>query len=74
MDQTYLVLLGIAILVAVGMGLRIRSRVLADRADQSPVESPFAVSTEGDKICPNCGMGNLWPERRCSACGRPLKG
>ena len=74
MDQTYLVLLGIAILVAVGMGLRIRSRVLADRADQSPVESPFAVSTEGDKICPHCGMGNLWTERRCSACGRPLKG
>ncbi len=74
MDQTYLVLLGIAILVAVGMGLRIRSRVLADRADQSPAESPFAVSTEGDKICPNCGMGNLWTERRCSACGRPLKG
>ena len=27
-------------------------------------ESQFAVSTEGTKICPRCGMGNLWTERR----------
>ena len=26
-------------------------------------DSPFAVSTEGMKICPKCGMGNLWTER-----------
>jgi hypothetical protein len=38
------------------------------------MESPFAVSTEGMKVCPKCGMGNLWTERRCSACGDPLKG
>ena len=34
----------------------------------------FAVSTEGMKVCPKCGMGNLWTERRCSACGNGLKG
>ena len=48
--------------------------MLHDRARPSPAESPFAVSTEGDKICPNCGMGNLWTERKCSACGRKLQG
>ena len=74
MDQSYLLVLGLAVLVALGAGARIRNRMLADRAALSPAESPFAVSTEGDKICPNCGMGNLWTERRCSACGRPLKG
>ena len=74
MDQSYLLLLGIAILIAMGAGARIRNRVLTERAEASPSESPFAVSTEGDKICPKCGMGNLWTERRCSACGNALKG
>lgn len=74
MDQSYLLLLGVAILVAIGAGARIRNRVLAERAEAFPSESPFAVSTEGDKICPKCGMGNLWTERRCSACGNALKG
>jgi hypothetical protein len=37
-------------------------------------ESPFAISTEGEKRCPNCGMGNLWTESRCIACKAPLRG
>ena len=37
-------------------------------------ESSFGVSTEGMKICPKCGMGNLWTERRCSALRAALKG
>jgi hypothetical protein len=37
-------------------------------------ESPFATSTEGEKRCPNCGMGNLWTESRCIACKAPLRG
>jgi hypothetical protein len=73
-DQTYLLLLGLAILIALGAGALIRNRILADRAAALPTDSPFAVSTEGDKICPKCGMGNLWTERSCSACGGPLKG
>jgi hypothetical protein len=71
MDQTYLLILGAATLVAVGAGIKIRARMVQDRAEASPAESPFAVSTE---ICPNCGMGNLWTERKCSACGRKLQG
>jgi hypothetical protein len=35
-------------------------------------ESPYAVSTEGMKRCPSCGVGNLVTEQRCSACGKKL--
>jgi uncharacterized protein (DUF983 family) len=37
-------------------------------------ESPFAVSTEGEKRCPNCGMGNLWTDRNCISCNAKLPG
>jgi hypothetical protein len=74
MDQSFLLALGLAILVALGAGARVRNRMLADRAGAMAVESPFAVSTEGHKICPKCGMGNLWTDRTCISCGGPLKG
>jgi hypothetical protein len=74
MDQSYLLVLGLAVLVALGAGARIRNRMLAERAALSPTESPFAVSTEGHKICPKCGMGNLWTDRTCISCGGALKG
>jgi hypothetical protein len=74
MDQTYLLLLGMAILVAVAAGSRVRARMLADHGGGAQSESPFAVSTEGEKVCPRCGMGNLWTESRCISCGNPLKG
>lgn len=46
------------------------------RRDSPPTndESAFGVSTEGMKTCHECGMGNLWTERTCSACGAPLRG
>lgn len=37
-------------------------------------ESPYAASTEGEKRCPHCGMGNLWTDRNCISCGRRLPG
>jgi hypothetical protein len=37
-------------------------------------DSPFAVSTEGMKICPKCGMGNMWTDRTCISCRAPLRG
>ncbi len=74
MDQSYLLVLGLAVLVALGAGSRIRNRMLAERAALTPAESPFAVSTEGHKICTKCGMGNLWTDRTCISCGGPLKG
>ncbi len=36
--------------------------------------SQFAVSTEGEKRCPECGMGNLWMDRNCISCGKRLPG
>ena len=34
----------------------------------------FGVSTEGEKRCPECGMGNLWMDRNCISCGKRLPG
>jgi len=74
MDQTtqLIVLIGAAIvgLVAVLMILR-RERHETEDAER---ESPFAVSSEGMKRCPNCGTGNLVTDEACSNCGRRLPG
>jgi hypothetical protein len=37
-------------------------------------ESTFAVSTEGEKRCPKCGMGNLVTSGKCVSCGEALRG
>ena len=74
MDQsTQLLILALAAAVGIIALIFITSRQRRDRA-MATRESPFAVSTEGDKRCPNCGMGNLWTETSCSACGTPLRG
>lgn len=75
MDQTFLYVLALALAVTIIMGAlaRIITRPRT-AAHQGAGESSIAVSTEGMKICPKCGMGNLWTERRCSACGNGLKG
>ncbi len=44
------------------------------RRDRVTKESPFAVSTEGEKRCPNCGMGNQVVDARCVSCGADLPG
>ena len=73
MDQTYLLALGVAVaVIMVALG-RILTRPRPP-VDQAAGESPIGVSTEGMKICPKCGMGNLWTERSCSSCGSALKG
>jgi hypothetical protein len=40
----------------------------------STTDSPFAASTEGEKICHKCGMGSLWTARNCIGCGAALRG
>jgi len=74
MDPTLLLVLAIAAAVAVVAVLLIRRRERAEAEAASPVESQFAVSTEGEKICPKCGMGNMWTDRNCISCRAPLKG
>jgi hypothetical protein len=48
-----------------------RDRRAAEEATQ---ERPFAVSTEGMKRCPRCGVGNLVTDATCSSCGASLPG
>lgn len=73
MDQTYLIVLAFAVVIAVASVGMIRRRTEA-AARWGASEATFAVSTEGMKVCPSCGMGNLWMERSCSACRGALKG
>jgi len=71
--QVLLALVGAASLgVVATLFILRRQRKEAEAA--SPPESPFAASTEGEKRCPHCGMGNLWTDSRCVSCGRPLRG
>jgi uncharacterized membrane protein len=67
----------IALLVAVAVGLvavvAIMRRQRHDEEDATR-ESPFAVSSEGQKRCPNCGVANLVTDANCSNCGRHLAG
>ncbi len=74
MDQTsqILLLVGAVALLALAVVLILRRRRLERQA--ATRESPFAVSTEGEKRCPNCGMGNLWTDRNCISCKARLPG
>jgi hypothetical protein len=70
MDTTTLLLvLAIAVLVILSL-----LGILTARRPSPEPDSGLATSTEGMKVCPKCGMGNLWTERQCSACGSPLRG
>lgn len=68
MDGLLVLALGSAAIAGIFASLSILRR------DEVEPESPFAVSTEGEKRCPKCGMGNLWTDTRCVSCGNPLKG
>jgi hypothetical protein len=65
----------VALLVAAGVGmlstLAILWRQRREEGLQS-IESPFAASTEGEKRCQRCGMGNLWTDATCVSCGGRL--
>jgi uncharacterized paraquat-inducible protein A len=74
MDQLLLALLVLTAAIAIAAMLLSRTRRRTELAALGPPESQYAVSTEGMKVCPKCGMGNMWTERRCSACGTSLKG
>jgi hypothetical protein len=68
MDQLIILAAGLA-----GVAGILASLALVRRA-RVPKESPFAVSTEGEKRCPKCGMGNLVSDARCISCGADLPG
>lgn len=72
MDQTQLYALIVAAAIGIAAVILISVRQRRDADDSGA--SPFAASTEGEKRCPKCGMGNLWTEDHCSACGAKLPG
>jgi cytochrome c5 len=76
MDDVTLLALGGAALLGLVAALSIlrRDRQTATTAAAGPAESRYAVSTEGMKRCPGCGMGNLVTDATCSACGKRLPG
>jgi len=68
MDQTIILIAALAGIAGILASLAIVRRYRA------PKESPFAVSTEGEKRCPACGMGNQVVDARCVSCGADLPG
>ena len=68
MDQLIILAAGLAGIAGIFASLAIVRRY------RVPKESPFAVSTEGEKRCPKCGMGNLVSDARCISCGADLPG
>jgi hypothetical protein len=73
MDQTQQL---VAMTLAAAFGILATLAILRNqrRALEPPPESPFAASTEGEKRCPKCGMGNPWTDDRCISCGAKLPG
>jgi hypothetical protein len=69
MDTTLLLVAAIGLLVIISVW----GMVTARRPSTDPTGG-LATSTEGMKVCPKCGMGNLWTQSRCAACKRPLRG
>ena len=72
-QSTQLIFLVLAALIGIFSALLIlrRQRVEKEAATR---ECPFGVSTEGEKRCPSCGMGNLWTDRNCISCKARLPG
>lgn len=71
MDPTFaLALIAAAVVGLVAVILILRRQRRSD--EESQQASRFAASTEGEKRCPSCGMGNLWTETACVACGARL--
>jgi hypothetical protein len=72
-QSTQLLALSIAVAIVVVALLLIMNRQRQQREDATR-ENPYAVSTEGEKRCPKCGMGNLWTDSRCISCKAKLPG
>jgi hypothetical protein len=72
MDQTtsLVLLIGAAFVGVVAVGFILRRNSSATSAQAA--DRPYAASTEGMKRCPNCGVGNLVTESKCSNCGKRL--
>jgi len=66
----------LALMIAAAIGILAMIMILRrQRKESAPQpESRYAASTEGEKRCPKCGMGNLWTDRNCISCKARLPG
>ncbi|HYN48589.1 MAG TPA: hypothetical protein VER83_06955 [Candidatus Nanopelagicales bacterium] len=65
-----LALLGACAVAMLGLLLHLR-RERRERTEATR-ESPIAMSSEGQKLCPSCATANMWTDTRCVGCGRRL--
>ena len=68
---------GIILIVVAAVGV-LATLVIVHRgrlaAQAGAAQSRFAVSTEGEKRCFKCGLGNLVTSGTCAGCGTKLPG
>jgi hypothetical protein len=69
--ELLLLIAAVGVLAIAIVTIRRRQRIARHAATR---ESPFGTSTEGEKRCPSCGMGNLWTDRNCISCDARLPG
>jgi hypothetical protein len=69
--QALLLVAAVAVLALALVTIKRRQRLEHEAVSR---ENPYATSTEGQKRCPNCGMGNLWTDRNCISCDARLPG
>ena len=74
MDQTTQILVLVIAIAVLAISLVVTVRRQREDRNRRTRENPYAVSTEGEKRCPNCGMFNLWTDRNCISCKRRLPG
>ena len=73
MDQlNALALIGAAAIGMIALLVILRRQRKTEEA--ATRENPYATSTEGEKRCPACGMGNMWTDATCAACGASWPG
>jgi hypothetical protein len=72
MDREVGILL--VVIAAIGMFSTLMIMRRERLAAAGPRESRFAVSTEGEKRCLKCGLGNLVTSATCAGCGTRLPG
>ena len=72
--ETQIFLLFTAATVGLLAGFAVILRERREAEAHAAADSPFGVSTEGEKRCPYCAMGNLWMDRNCISCGKRLPG
>jgi hypothetical protein len=69
---TIVLLIGVAVFGIVATIAILRRNRKAE--ESAGYEYPFATATEGMKLCPACGFGNLVTDNTCASCGKRLPG